>query len=167
MTQPSETIFKNEDNRWVRYCPFCGETVSHARKNYCVGADSIKQPCIKCSNTTNKPSGMIGAVRLAWFEAFRKSALTRGYVWELTPEFISTMYDEQQGRCALSDIPINWSTTGWTHTASIDRIDNSLGYMEHNVQLVHKKVNMLRGSLSVSEFIELCDAVSDKNKTKW
>jgi hypothetical protein len=109
---------------------------------------------------------MVGSVRLSWYESFRKSALTRGYEWELSPEIVDTIYSEQKGRCALSDIPIGWSTVGWDHTASIDRIDNDVGYTEDNIQLVHKRVNMMRGSLPVEEFIEICHLISS-TKTKW
>jgi hypothetical protein len=71
----------------------------------------------------------------------------------------------QGQRCALSAIPIGWSVTGWEHSASIDRINNDKGYCLDNIQLVHKKINMMRGTLSVEEFVEMCKAVTDK--VKW
>jgi hypothetical protein len=154
-----------EEGRWVRYCPTCSVAVSHARKNYCIGAHNSAQPCKKCSNSHNNPSGMIGSVRVSWFESFRKSAITRGYVWELTPEYVDTLYQQQNGVCALSDFPIGWSVSNWNHTASLDRIDNEVGYIESNVQLVHKKINMMRGSLSVENFIEMCAAVAASNNS--
>jgi hypothetical protein len=155
-------VFKGEDKNWYRICPSCKTKVKHLRRNYCIGAHNIKQPCIKCSNIKNNPSGMLGNVRLAWYKSFYKSAITRGYTWELTPQYIDVMYEEQHGRCALSGLPIYWSTTGWDHTASIDRLDNSKGYTKENVQIVHKKLNMMRGTLEVEEFIELCKAVAVK-----
>lgn len=158
-------VFINENKRWVRLCPKCKEEVTHLRRNYCIGADVMQQPCKKCSNKNNHPSGMVGAVRLAWFDSFSKSALSRGYSWELTPEEINEMYAEQDGLCALSGLSIGWSTAGWEHTASIDRINNEEGYYLDNIQLVHKKINMMRGSLTIAEFLEFCAAVN--NKVKW
>jgi hypothetical protein len=158
-------VFKNEVGRWVRYCPVCNVEVNHLRRNYCIGSHVIKQPCKRCSNINNNPSGMLGAVRLSWYESFYKSAITRGYSWELTPEFINELYEKQNGVCFLSGLSIGWAKVGWDHTASIDRIDNNLGYIVENVQLVHKKINMMRGSLTVDEFKKLCCAVSDK--VKW
>jgi hypothetical protein len=108
---------------------------------------------------------MVGYVRLSWYEAFRKSAITRGYEWELFPEHINTMYEEQSGVCAYSGLTIGWDVRGWGHTASIDRIENNLGYYRDNVQLVHKEINMMRGSLSDTRFKELCHLVADK--IKW
>ena len=159
------SVFKNENKRWVRFCPKCKEQVTHLRRNYCIGASLMEQPCKKCSNKTNHPSGMVGAVRLAWFESFSKSAISRGYSWNLTPEELNEMHEEQDGLCALSGLSIGWSKVGWEHSASIDRLDNDKGYFLDNIQLVHKKINMMRGSLTVDDFLELCQAVA--NKVKW
>lgn len=159
-----DTVYKKE-GRWYRQCPSCFAAVSYLRRNYCINAHNIKQPCKTCSNINNHPSGMVGSVRLAWYNSFYKSALTRGYIWELTPEFIDAMYDEQDGQCAYSGLPIGWSSAKWNHTASIDRIDNDKGYTEDNVQLVHKDVNMMRGSLDDQRFKELCALIADK--VKW
>lgn len=160
---PSD-VYK-EDGRWIRLCPVCNDKVSHLRRNYCAHSSLLKQPCNKCSNKNNNPSGMVGSVRVAWLTAFMKSGLSRGYVWDLTPEFIDAMYNEQGGLCAISGLPISWSVSGWSHTASIDRIDNNVGYVESNVQLVHKEVNMMRGSLDVERFQELCCLIADK--VRW
>jgi len=158
-------VYCGDDKRWYRSCPVCGTPVDHLRRNYCVGAHNISQPCKRCSNINNNPSGMVGSVRVSWYEAFRKSAITRGYRWDLTPEFIDSMYQEQDGLCAYSGLPIGWSVVGWDHTASLDRIDNDMGYQDDNVQLVHKEINMMRGSLSTDRFKELCVLVTDK--AKW
>ena len=104
---------------------------------------------------------MVGVVRLSWLNAFEKSARVRGYVWELTPEFVDTMHQEQDGLCAYSGLPIGWEVSGWNHTASIDRIDNDVGYTEGNVQLVHKEINMMRGSLEDDKFKELCHLIAE------
>jgi len=153
------------DGRWLRNCPNCDSTISHLRRNYCVHSSINKQPCKKCSNINNHPSGMVGPVRVAWFNSFYKSAISRGYVWDITIEDIATLYELQNGKCALTGWSIEWSIQKWDHTASIDRIDNSIGYTLDNIQLVHKTVNMARGTLSVDEFVEMCKAISDK--TKW
>lgn len=157
-------VFKGGDKRWHRPCPTCGSVVSHLRRNYCIGAYNLFQPCIRCSNVSNHPSGMVGSVRVSWYTAFQKSGLTRGYIWDLTPEFIDAMYQEQDGLCAYSGLPIGWEVSGWNHTASIDRINNSLGYLESNVQLVHKEINMMRGSMTDERFKELCTLVANVTK---
>lgn len=156
---------RKENGRWMRDCPKCGNTVSHLRRNYCVHSSILNQPCKSCSNKNNNPSGMIGYVRLSWFNSFKASAETRGYSWNITPEFLDSLYIIQEGQCCYSGLPIGWSESGWNHTASIDRIDNNIGYEENNIQLVHKDVNMMRGSLCDDRFKELCFLITDK--VKW
>lgn len=155
-----EGVFKLSNGRWMRKCPKCSSEITHLRRNYCIGSHNIEQPCKKCSNISNHPSTMVGEVRLSWFESFKKSAIIRGYSWELTPEFVDALYEQQKGVCALSGLSIGWSTVGWNHTASLDRIDNNVGYIPENVQLVDKRVNMMRGSLSVDEFLEICFCIA-------
>jgi hypothetical protein len=78
--------------------------------------------------------------------------------------YLADLLIEQDFKCAL---------TGWdieamkvqVNTASLDRIDSSKGYIEENVQWVHKMVNMSKQSYSQEEFIEMCKAVS--SKIKW
>jgi len=105
-------VIKLSNGRWARNCPKCNVEITHLRRNYCIGAHNIEQPCKRCSNVNNHPSGVVGVVRLAWFESFRKSAITRGYIWDLTPEFVDTLHEQQNGLCALSGLPISWSITG-------------------------------------------------------
>ena len=153
-----------QDGRWERQCPTCSKTVSHLRKSYCVGAHNAGQPCKACSNKTNHPAGMHGPVRMAWYNRFRASAVTRGYCWDITVDDIASLYEIQRGRCALTGWSVSWSSVGWDHTASIDRIDNNLGYTLENIQLVHKDVNMARGTMGVEDFIEMCQAVAQNSK---
>jgi len=40
-------VYKNEEKRWVRICPSCKNEVTHLRRNYCIGADVMQQPCKK------------------------------------------------------------------------------------------------------------------------
>lgn len=160
---PSD-VFK-KDGRWIRECPNCGDEISHLRRNYCVNSSLRKQVCIKCSNKNNNPSGMHGPVRVAWYNSFKSSSESRGYCWDININFVAELYNIQKGKCFYSGIPIHWSDTGWNHTASIDRIDNNQGYTVDNIQLVHKEINMMRGSLDNSRFIELCNLVADK--VKW
>ena len=158
-----EGVYKRSDGRWVRLCPSCSVEVDHLRRNYCVNAAIIEQPCKRCSVITSHPAGMVGPVRVSWYNSFYKSAISRGYCWTIDIEFVAALHEQQNGRCALSGLAIGWSDQKWDHTASIDRIDNSVGYTEENIQLVHKEVNMLRGTASVDRFIELCGLVADKH----
>lgn len=155
---------RKEEGRWLRNCPTCNKVISHLRRNYCVHSHLLKQPCKKCSNATNHPSGMVGPVRVAWYNAFYKSAISRGLEWSISAEDVAYQYELQNGKCAFSGLEIGWSEKNWVHTASIDRIDNSKGYTPDNIHLVHKRINMMRGSLSAQEFVGFCQAVAQNKK---
>ncbi|NBW29230.1 hypothetical protein EBR37_02510, partial [bacterium] len=40
----------------------------------------------------------------------------------------------------------------------------SKGYIEGNVQWVHKRVNIMKGNMLEQEFLDFCEAVVNKNK---
>ncbi len=88
------------------------------------------------------------------------SATHRSLEWDITIEDVALILFEQFSRCALSGVEISAKGDLKTITASIDRIDNSIGYTKENIQLVHKKINMMRGTLTVEEFIDFCKSVS-------
>jgi hypothetical protein len=49
---------------------------------------------------------------------------------------------------------------------SVDRIDSLRGYVEGNVQWVHKKINIMKNVYSQEEFIILCKQVVKHTKGK-
>ena len=68
------------------------------------------------------------------------------------------MYEKQGHKCALSGMSIepDISKTLNQQMMSIDRIDSYKGYEPDNIQLVDKRINMMKGSLTDKEFIDLC-----------
>lgn len=48
-------------------------------------------------------------------------------------------------------------------TASLDRIDSSKGYIEGNVQWVHKYVNVMKWDFSMEEFLDICRKICITN----
>jgi hypothetical protein len=160
-------IQKRQDGRWVKACSECGEEQDYLRKNYAEQSLRLNKTCKKCSNrkTENNHRGLYNLIRISWFNKCKTGAELRGLVFDITIEDVWFMYTSQDGRCALSGVPIGWSDVGSIHTASIDRIDSSKGYLKDNVQLLHKDVNFMKQQFSQEYFIEICKAVVDK--VKW
>lgn len=75
--------------------------------------------------------------------------------FDLTERFVFSLFNKQNGFCAISNLPIILGTN-----ASLDRIDSSKGYVKGNVQWVDKYVNLCKGHLSEDFFIELCKKVA-------
>lgn len=85
----------------------------------------------------------------------------------LTPTDLREIYDSQGGRCALSGMPLdiaeapshaNRRPSGpWK--ISIDRLDNSLGYVKGNVRLVTQMANLCRNVYSDDDVRTFAKAV--------
>lgn len=83
----------------------------------------------------------------------------------VTKEYVWNLFLKQKRKCALSGIelkfPIKNKDKSWT--ASLDRIDSSKGYIEGNVQWVHKDVNMMKNKFNNKYFIEMCNKISQNH----
>lgn len=96
-------------------------------------------------------------------------AIKRNIELNITKEYIWNLLVEQNFKCKLSGLEITLSTyykdiKKCKNTASLDRIDSSKGYIEGNVQWVHKRINYMKHTLPDNEFIYFCIAVADKQR---
>lgn len=101
------------------------------------------------------------------FSSIKSGAKIRGLEFKITIEYVWNLYVQQNKRCALTNLPINFTekVRDFNGTASLDRIDSSKGYIEGNVQWVHKYINKMKWDLSQKEFIKFCILVADFNKS--
>lgn len=146
---------------YTKNCPKCGSLQSYGRKGHLDSAIRGNWLCKSCSNHSNNFKGKYELIPITWFEVKKRGGISRGYQWDLTIEFLWDLYQKQGGVCALSGLPIGWAEKGLTATASIDRIDSSEGYLNGNVQLVHKDINFMKQQYDQDKFIALCKSVAD------
>lgn len=82
--------------------------------------------------------------------------------FDITKEYAWNLFLAQDSRCALSGIelylPKRWNDTT---NASLDRIDSSMGYVEGNVQWIHKDINKMKNSFNQEYFISMCKLISN------
>ena len=91
--------------------------------------------------------------------------LQSSFIWgqkEITLEDIQETYEAQNKVCAFSGLPISFGKE-----ASVDRIDSSLGYTKDNIQIVHKRLNLMKQDIPNDEFIEWCIAVAKNLGDSW
>jgi len=89
----------------------------------------------------------------------------RNLDFDITIEYIRDLWKSQNGRCVLTGLPINLpkgKQDKYRHTASLDRIDSTKGYIKENVQWTHKDVNRIKSDFPQDRFIELCLLVAKK-----
>ena len=84
------------------------------------------------------------------------------YLWEL--------YIKQNKKCAISGVEIAFNerqgSRGRCCSASLDRIDSSKGYIEGNVQWVHKTVNIMKNKTEMNDFLSWCNKIAKYNEDK-
>jgi hypothetical protein len=117
------------------------------------------------SNTRkfNKSWNGIEEISGKFISTIKAHAKNRGRPYSVSNEYIWELYCKQNRKCVISGIPIHFprvSTEFQNGTCSLDRIDSSIGYIEGNVQWVHKKVNIMKQSMSDTEFIKWCKLIA-------
>jgi hypothetical protein len=115
--------------------------------------------CIKRKPRNWKGSG---TVSITYFNSLRRGAEggkgRKPMEFNVDIIFIANLLDSvQDGLCNLSGLPISV----YDKTASLDRINSSLGYVEGNVQWLHKDVNMMKRHYSEDYFKFLCNKIVD------
>ena len=162
-------VFKGPDNRWYKPCFECGEMQSYLRKNYAEESLRLNKTCKKCSNRKNENShrGWHRGVRISWFNKYKLQAEIRNYEFTITLDYVADLMEKQNFKCALTkkdiSFPENGTPSDGSMLASIDRIDSSKGYVPGNIQIILKKVNMMKQQYSQEEFIEMCKLVAKNN----
>lgn len=80
----------------------------------------------------------------------------------ITKEYAWNLFLLQNRKCVLSGIelkfPERFKDKSWT--ASLDRIDSDKGYIEGNVQWVHKDINIMKNKYTNEYFINMCKLVA-------
>lgn len=96
---------------------------------------------------------------------WKGGAALRSITFEITIKEAWDIFENQNGKCALSGEPLQFaSATSKETTASLDRIDSALGYTSKNVQWLHKNVNRMKSVLNETEFIEWCNKIANFTK---
>ena len=89
---------------------------------------------------------------------------------DLTLEYLKELWIKQEGKCPITgwDLFLPESMTEWSgkrkitkDTASLDRIDSSKPYMQHNVRFVAYIANVARNCFSDKELKDFCISVAN------
>lgn len=98
------------------------------------------------------------------------NAKRRGLEFNISPRYMWNLFLKQDRRCAISGIKLLFKRKSRDNcsnqTASLDRIDSSKGYIEGNVQWVHKRINQLKMDMSDGELIEWASLIHRHNINK-
>lgn len=145
----------------------------------CVCGTIKLQPCRRllngdtkscsCMRSANKSVHWKGTENISgrYIRAMSFSAKRRNLMWELDNEYLQSLLELQNYKCALSGWDIVFAKNRTLpQTASLDRIDSAKGYVKGNVQWVHKYINLSKNVFSNVEYIQLCKRVYDYNRDR-
>lgn len=165
-TDSALSIYKNKAGLWCSKCGGCGVEQAYTRKEHARSSSRGGWRCKSCASYENRTApSFYREFRLVDIESFEKNAIGRDLSWELDVDAVPSLWASQKGKCALSGLPMIKHPRTW----SIDRIDSNQGYTQRNVQLVDKRVNMMKGALDQGEFLLLCVSIANNytDKAKW
>jgi len=123
----------------------------------------------QCYKTVNGAYNFQGykSISAIYFNSCKHGAAVRDFSFEITKEDMWQQWLKQDGKCALSGIPLtierNYKKMK-TMTASLDRIDSTKGYTTDNIQWVHKDLNRMKMNYDNQYFIDMCKLVANNNK---
>lgn len=160
-------------------CRMCRQTKPVTLFNTYVmrGSDVAKKHCVECEVEKEKSL----TLRAYLQHLVEKSRDRVGYMhkvyagdYEINADFLLQLWREQNGRCAMTGLPLRWQKTEeevrankWgKFLVSIDRIDSDLNYLRSNVRLTASAINFMQSNLTDTEFIFLCKCVAE-GEEKW
>ena len=136
----------------------------------------LDYPCYSCSamdsGLKKYPDGKyISGIQFLHIRKGSERRRDRLGDFKITQEFVDNLFEEQGGLCAISGVPLICSARLPTRkrsraTMSLDRIDSSKGYIEGNVQWVHKFINSIKSDHKQEDLISWCHIISGYQRSK-
>jgi len=140
----------------------CGKTIE-------VLGNSLQSGNTKSCGCTSRKRGKdhpnfkgYGEINITYWNSVMFGAKSRKLEVGITLEDIWNLFLKQDRKCALSGVKLGFAPTRKTiqlQTASLDRIDASKGYIEGNIQWIHKHLNAMKWKLTDEDFIGWCREV--------
>jgi len=165
---PIKKISFNEKRKnwnWLFKCD-CGSekiiNISQVRQNKtkscgCLKRKNLKHGCgVKHNNWKGKTP-----IPKTYINSIIRRAKLKGYEYNISDEYLYNLYIKQSGKCKLSGIELSISLNNFT--ASLDRINSNIGYIENNLQWLHKDVNYIKYNLTIDELLLICEKIKHKH----
>lgn len=149
--------------RWRCLCDCGTNFVVSAQSLLHIGTTSCG--CLVTRRGANHPKWKgCGDISSSQWSHTKRAAEVRDIAFNITIEEAWGLYLKQDGKCALTGVPIHLRRHRMeSPTASLDRIDSQKAYQLDNVQWLHKRVNLVKRDLPQLDFIALCHSVAAHN----
>ena len=172
LEQFKETASLDRKNSYDHYhldnVVWCHKDINKIKSEFSI--DEFVEWCDLISNYNKafKHKNIDISIYGSYFKDLMRNAKRRGKDFNITTKDILKVFQKQGGVCAMSGVELTFPQEHSeyrkrSHTASVDRIDNTIGYAKDNIQIVHKKINQSRKNLTIEAYLDLCNAVTKKN----
>lgn len=85
---------------------------------------------------------------------------------DIDKDYLKDQWNRQEGKCAYTGVDLKSSKGGngnKNYQASLDRIDNTIGYLKGNIQFVSVTANWLKNNKDTQHVAEFFDIVRKSN----
>ena len=155
---------KNGTSYWLCLCE-CGQETT-VKRSHLTSHHVGSCGCSRRGKSSHNWSGC-GELSGSLFNRIRHHARRRKIQFNIEIDYLWELFQKQNGRCALSGLILSLPKHQLIDcTASLDRIDSSLGYTKENVQWVHKDVNFMKQRFSQDYFLGMCKNITEHTLLK-
>jgi hypothetical protein len=166
---PNKEYTQGSKAAWICECT-CG-----VRKNV-LAASLIRGRSLSCGCISRQLTGQklwtgYEEISGCYLARIKSGARVRGLEYDLSNEYIWSLFLKQNRKCAITGRDINFSRNNGrcrgksNQTASLDRIDPSIGYIKDNVWWIHKDINIIKWDWTMEELYSLCQEILDNKHT--
>lgn len=152
-----------KENKIVCRCTKCNESIVKKSLVYLKKSKDIK--CINCHYNINNNNEYI--VPQHYINSIIRGAKSRNIEYNVSREHLDDVIKRQNFKCVYTGLDISFTDSSHKNrsnkSASLDRIDSEKGYIEGNIQWVHKDINIMKWDLSNLEFLSYIELIY-KNK---
>ena len=173
MSRKSKTInFIETNNGRLYYCSTCKKYLP--KENFCTVRKNTNRDCtsVRCRECSKK-SNLKVREKLINEDALNymlKNKLGRAKCrakqtkipFNITFEDLYSLWKEQNGRCAISNIPMTYTLCNGNvmTNISLDQINPKAGYTKNNIQLVCWAVNRMKGEMDMNSLLHFVNAIN-------
>lgn len=106
-----------------------------------------------------------------FFNHIKRLAKKRNLDFCIDEKYLIYLFKKQNGLCKVTGQKIKIPSSSKQYknknfTASLDRINNNLGYKKRNLQWVHKKINQSKWNFNTQQYKNLCKLVYEHSLQK-
>lgn len=163
------------DGEKLKWCNGCATFLTHKAFNINkTRYDGLNSLCKTCKNRSPSSKRRMDSNRtkrltpdgwMSWVLAQKRSECRKtGAKFDIDINYLRDVYERQNGLCVYSKVQLEFGTNN-LRSASLERVDSTLGYVRGNVVLASKAMNWAKNNSTEADFLTfLLDMLSSLSK---